>query len=370
MDFSEAELPPLNSAALPSAAQMFPDDEDEVQTSPPAISPTPPIAPSRDCIGRPAQPCDMSPQAEHESPAPVLTRQTTLPVRAAGNTRSILRPSPANRVRKTNTVSNGNARARSNARNRRGLGFTSAECLHFLKGIEDILPIGPNEWDSVAVRHCRKYPETGRSADSIRRKFNNLHRTPVPTGSPLCPPEVVKAKRVAHALWERMEISNDNEDVELEGHEASPVPAAGADDQQTAEEHTDVEAEMQSEVQERRLSNDENEVQFVPSNLPSRRQQQSVSMPFTKPRMKTRDGPSGIMELFQLNMLEEQKWRREQRELDRQREIAREARERAREEREAARQDRLLELMVISFGAQHKHYEAGSTKPNNTSGDH
>ncbi|KAI0561900.1 hypothetical protein FGB62_69g111 [Gracilaria domingensis] len=257
MDFSETELPPLNAAKLPSAAQMFPDDEDEVQTSPPAISPTPSIAPSRDCTGRPAQPCDMSPQAEHESPAPGLTRQTTLPVRAAGNTRSILRPSPANRVHKTNTVSN-----------------------------------------------------------------------------------------------------------------ASPVPAAGADDQQTAEEPPDVEAEMHCEVQERRLSNDENEVQFVPSNLPSRHQQQSVSMPFIRPRMKTRDAPSGIMELFQLNMLEEQEWRREQRELDRQREIAREARKRAREEREAARQDSLLELVVISFGAQHKHYEAGSTKPNNTSGDH
>ncbi|KAI0566686.1 hypothetical protein FGB62_6g011 [Gracilaria domingensis] len=106
MDFNDAELSPLKAAALLSADQMFPDDEDDVRRSPDSISLTPTIAPSRDSIGRPARPFDMSQQTERESPTLGSTGHAKRHVRAAGNTRNILQNGPANREGKTSTVLN------------------------------------------------------------------------------------------------------------------------------------------------------------------------------------------------------------------------------------------------------------------------
>ena len=45
---------------------------------------------------------------------------------------------------------------------------------HFLTIMDDVLPIGPEEWDDVVARHAVNFP--GRDVDSIRRKFSTLHR--------------------------------------------------------------------------------------------------------------------------------------------------------------------------------------------------
>ena len=43
----------------------------------------------------------------------------------------------------------------------RGRGYTVAEIECLLEIIEDILPIGPDDWDNVTQRHCSYYPGLG-----------------------------------------------------------------------------------------------------------------------------------------------------------------------------------------------------------------
>ena len=51
--------------------------------------------------------------------------------------------------------------------------FSHAEIRHFLHLMEEILPMGNEEWKLVAVRHAEVHP-SGRSALSLRRKFASL----------------------------------------------------------------------------------------------------------------------------------------------------------------------------------------------------
>ena len=57
--------------------------------------------------------------------------------------------------------------------------------LHMLYIMEEILPIGQDEWDEVVSRHSIGFP--GRDIDSIRRKYATLHRKSIPTGDPSMP---------------------------------------------------------------------------------------------------------------------------------------------------------------------------------------
>ena len=71
--------------------------------------------------------------------------------------------------------------------------YTLRELMSLLRIIEDVLPIGPEEWAQCTSRHAETYH--GRDLASLRRKYNNLHRMKVPTGDPSCPDEVKLAKK-------------------------------------------------------------------------------------------------------------------------------------------------------------------------------
>ena len=60
--------------------------------------------------------------------------------------------------------------------------------MNFLEIMYEVLPIGGDEWDEVLDRHSIRY--SGREVESLRRKFSQLHRKSVPTGDPVCPPEI------------------------------------------------------------------------------------------------------------------------------------------------------------------------------------
>jgi len=68
--------------------------------------------------------------------------------------------------------------------------------MHLLEMMENILPIGNDEWDTVRREHLIKFPGQARDINSLRRKYNQLSHKRVPTDDPNCLPEVKRAKRI------------------------------------------------------------------------------------------------------------------------------------------------------------------------------
>jgi len=90
----------------------------------------------------------------------------------------------------------------------RGRGFTVAEIDSLLEIIDDVLPIGPNDWDRVTERHCTFYPGLGRTRESLQRKFASLYNHKKPTGDPSCPVYVRNAKHIFKRIKEAMDLSD------------------------------------------------------------------------------------------------------------------------------------------------------------------
>ena len=57
--------------------------------------------------------------------------------------------------------------------------YSREELLSLFAIMEWILHIGTEEWEQVVLEHSELFP--GRDVDSIRRKYNTLHRKQVPT---------------------------------------------------------------------------------------------------------------------------------------------------------------------------------------------
>jgi len=58
--------------------------------------------------------------------------------------------------------------------------------------------------------YSARYPNKGRSMDSLKRKFKELYIKMIPTGDPHCPPAVRGAKRLRNAIIELMDGSDLN----------------------------------------------------------------------------------------------------------------------------------------------------------------
>ena len=59
----------------------------------------------------------------------------------------------------------------SNDVKRLGWSFLEDEINFLLDFIEELHPIGPNEWDQVTEHHYSYYPGLGQTSKSIQRKF-------------------------------------------------------------------------------------------------------------------------------------------------------------------------------------------------------
>jgi hypothetical protein len=57
---------------------------------------------------------------------------------------------------------------------RRGFKFSTQELKSLLDVIEDIIPIGNPDWEKVWNIHMVGYPKKERTAESLRRKFQEL----------------------------------------------------------------------------------------------------------------------------------------------------------------------------------------------------
>ena len=87
----------------------------------------------------------------------------------------------------------------------KGTNYSSEELDNFLDLVDEIFPISATQWDCVAELHLSRYPDKGRSVDSLKRKFKELHLKRIPTGDPNCPPAVCRAKRLRRAIINLMD---------------------------------------------------------------------------------------------------------------------------------------------------------------------
>jgi len=92
----------------------------------------------------------------------------------------------------------------------RGANFSREELDSFLDSVKDILPLSTTQWESVVDTHSARYPDKGRTVDSLKRKFKELHIKRIPTGDPHCPPAVRHAKQLRNAIIKMMDGSDLN----------------------------------------------------------------------------------------------------------------------------------------------------------------
>ena len=97
----------------------------------------------------------------------------------------------------------------------RGSGFTSAETEAMLGTVEKLLPLCRDEWEAVLAEHNKLFRDQMRTVDSLKRKFATLHRKKMPTGDPLMPEEVRKAKHIRYKMTERADLGCGDEESDL-----------------------------------------------------------------------------------------------------------------------------------------------------------
>ncbi len=81
---------------------------------------------------------------------------------------------------------------------KRGFKFTTHELESLADAVADIVPM--SDWDTVWEAHNESFPGLNRTSDSLKRKFQEMARTKIPTGDLNCPHHIRVAKRVYYKL--------------------------------------------------------------------------------------------------------------------------------------------------------------------------
>jgi hypothetical protein len=96
----------------------------------------------------------------------------------------------------------------------RAAAYAPIEIDKLLDLIEEVLPCGADQWERVgsAFRlHFAGAPKP-RDTDSLKLKFKTLRLHKKPTGDPLCPPDVKRAKRIYRAIEVHSDVIGGEED--------------------------------------------------------------------------------------------------------------------------------------------------------------
>jgi hypothetical protein len=94
----------------------------------------------------------------------------------------------------------------------RGQGFNHTETSALLDLVQIHLPISAHDWDNIARSHLVYYPESRRTSDSLRRKFNSLCATKPKTGETHAHPNVERAKIIRSSITQRTGSNNGDDD--------------------------------------------------------------------------------------------------------------------------------------------------------------
>lgn len=75
-----------------------------------------------------------------------------------------------------------------------------------LSEIEVIQPLCRDEREAVRVEHKRRFAANDRTVESLKRKLASWNRKKMPTGDPLMPEDVRRAKQICQKMTERAEM--------------------------------------------------------------------------------------------------------------------------------------------------------------------
>ncbi len=89
-----------------------------------------------------------------------------------------------------------------------GLQFRAEELDDLMDLVESFLPISAQNWQAVADVHLENYRREAQTAESLCRKFQEISHRTGPTGDPICPPYVIKAKRINRQLVQMIDASS------------------------------------------------------------------------------------------------------------------------------------------------------------------
>jgi hypothetical protein len=88
--------------------------------------------------------------------------------------------------------------------------YSKEEVDNFLDAIKEVLSISLTARDRVAEVHLLRYTDLNWTMDSLKRLFKELHNKKIPTGDPLCPPAVCRAKHLRREIINRLDASDLN----------------------------------------------------------------------------------------------------------------------------------------------------------------
>lgn len=215
----------------------------------------------------------------------------------------------------------------------RGRGFSITETENLLELIEEVLPIGMNEWDAVLARHVSRYPENDRTRDSIKRKFASLYNSKKPTGDPNCPPTVRKAKQLYNLIKERMDISDCESEGSFPGSIGQP---------EEAEEEDGAEDEDPDPLNNSQISHQTSTSDVASSINSSGKKRSAEGIQIRTPRARysnSRGDDNSISEIMQFMVMRS--------EIDAKAEAARHRERMELEERRDARNEKFLQMMFM-----------------------
>lgn len=104
--------------------------------------------------------------------------------------------------------------------------------------MEETLPRGQQEWLTVATEYNQRRIAwmAERDEEQIRNKFTALRNTKKPTGDPICPSNIRRAKQLMHLIKRRCSVTTmDDSDSDGEVGEVSEV--GSEDDENDDEDH-------------------------------------------------------------------------------------------------------------------------------------
>ena len=120
----------------------------------------------------------------------------------------------------------------------RGDNFSKEEMTCFLEIMREVIPIGMNEWDTVARLHAESSPGKNRTTMSLKNKFSKLVQTRGATGNPYCPPEIMEAHAIQNMIRRKAELTtmdtppdeddDDGEDDDADDRADNPPILPGA----------------------------------------------------------------------------------------------------------------------------------------------
>lgn len=71
------------------------------------------------------------------------------------------------------------------------------------------------EWEPFTGRHHKNYHDSGRTADSLKRKFSSLYRKKAPTGDPLMPENVRRANCIPRRMKEHCKLEKGKDAMQI-----------------------------------------------------------------------------------------------------------------------------------------------------------